>query len=279
MEPAGSAFRVGVSLTRAQLVTAMTLPLLWATLLAAGEPQALRVAIDSQQPPWAFIPGASYDGLDPHKAPVLTPEQLNSVVGLDIDVMKALSRHLGVPLRPVSTSWFDTEAGLLAKRFDLIICSWTPNPKTPASIVATAPYHDWGLLVVVKAGNKKVTSFEDLAGQRIGHYRDPAVERSLQAIGRNGTLVPADDAEVLFAQLKAGRLDAVIFDSLYVRWRVAQDPSLRAVGEPLNRLGYHVGVRREDTELFRRVQDALAAMKAAGELHDIALRWEGGATK
>jgi ABC-type amino acid transport substrate-binding protein len=58
---------------------------------------------------------------------------------------------------------------------------------------------------------------------------------------------------------------------------VAGDSTLRAVGEPLNHLGYHVGVRSEDADLLARVQAAVKAMAADGETDAIRRKWEAPA--
>jgi polar amino acid transport system substrate-binding protein len=79
----------------------------------------------------------------------------------------------------------------------------------------------------------------------------------------------------LFNDLGAGGLDAVVFDSVYVRWRVMRDGAFRVVGEPLNRLAYHVGVRREDAALLSRVNSAIRDLRASAEMAQIRRHWEG----
>jgi polar amino acid transport system substrate-binding protein len=248
-----------------------------ALLQPAAAPTPLRVGTETRQPPWAYFPGASTAGVDLRKnPPALTPATEKALVGLDMDIMKALARRLGRPLQVVPWSWWDLENGLVAGRFDVILSSWTPSPRTPATIWASPPYATWGLLVATRAGETSIQSFADLTGKRVAHYSDPAVARSLQAMGR-GTFLPFDDPDHMFALMKDGKLDAVIFDSPYVRWKVARDPGFRVVGEPLNRLGYHVGVRRDDAALAEAVQKALAEMQAAGELDAIMKEWAGPA--
>ena len=77
----------------------------------------------------------------------------------------------------------------------------------------------------------------------------------------------------MFGDLAAKVVDAVVFDSPYVLWRVAIDGSLRVVGEPLNRLGYHVGVRTADVELLRQVQAAVDDLVSSGEARRIQEKW------
>jgi len=200
---------------------------------------------------------------------------VKKLTGFDVEVMEALGRRLGARLKVVPTPWPQLEDGLVARRFDLIICGWTPHSGTPAAIVASDPYYNWGLLIAIRADNAAmIRSVPDLDDKRVGHFLDPAVQRALTAMG-HGRFEARNHPTALFRDLAAGTLDAVIFDSLYVRWRVANDAALRVVGRPLNRLGYHVAVRKDDTTLFARVQAAVKSLASSEEMARIAARWEG----
>lgn len=200
-----------------------------AALASAVAAEELRVGMETRTPPWSFIPDIDYSREDFTLNPRTTPAQLGKLKGIDLDVAAALGRRLGATIRIVPFAWFDLEEGLLAGRFDLILNAWTPSPKTPASILASAPYYEWGLLIAVHEADAATRSFQDLRGRRVGHYPDPAVERSLRARGQV-QLVARDSPEALFEELRTSTLDAVVFDSPYVRWRVTQDSSLPCRG-------------------------------------------------
>jgi ABC-type amino acid transport substrate-binding protein len=255
----------------AEAIVWLSLPLVGSGQ-ASDAPTTLRVGMDTRTPPWVFVPGLDFAKEDQTKAPLVTPEQLRKIEGLDVDVMKALARRMEIAFEVVPTAWPELEKGLLQRRYDVLICGWTPNSKTPEPIGASLPYHTWGLLLAVRS-DSAIRSVPDLDGRRVGHYRDPAVARSLYAMG-HGTFVAGDDPGMLFAQLKGGTLDAVVFDSLYVRWRVANDPTFRVVGAPLNHLGYHVGVLKENAGLFERVRAAVKDLVGSHEMAEILYRWE-----
>jgi len=214
------------------------------------------------------------------KPPLMGEEALTRVAGFDVDVMNAIARRLGVKPRVVATSWFDLEGGLLGGRYDVILGSWTPSEKTSKEIVASIPYYDWGLLVAVRQQDASIRSLPDLGGRRIGHIPDPSVERALAELERGlgaRSILLRDGGSLLFDDLRAGTIDALLFDSPYVRWRVAQEPrTFRVVGEPLNRLGYHVGLRRADSSLLARVNDAIRDFRDSGEMARVQQRWESG---
>lgn len=238
------------------------------------EPPLLRVGMDTRSRPWAFVPGLEYSDEDYLQAPRVTAAQLETIVGVDIDVLEALASRLGVKTRIVPTAWQSVEKGLVDKKYDIVVNAWVPNSRTPPGIVATSAYNEWGLLVVVRSGDTGLRSFADLAGKVVGHFEDASVDRSVISL-RPGKRVPFDDSDALFDALAAGKLDAAVEDSFYSRWRVAHDPRFRIVGEPLNRVGYHIAVRREDKELLARLEAAIKDLRGSGELARIRKRWEG----
>ena len=134
--------------------------------------------------------------------------------------------------------------------------------------------------MAVREQDASIRSLGGLSGRRIGHIPDPSVERALaeleKGLGARSVLV-RDSGALLFEDLRAGTIDALLFDSPYVRWRVTQEPhAFRIVGEPLNRLGYHVGLRGTDASLVTRVNDAIRNLRESGEMARIQRRWEGG---
>jgi ABC-type amino acid transport substrate-binding protein len=244
---------------------------------AAGQ-GTLRFGVETRSLPYCFVPGVDYSKEDARKPPAVTAAQLRRLAGLEVDIIQALSRRLGVTAVFVPVAWFDLEAGLLANRYDAILASWTPSERTSANIAVSESYYDWGLLIAARASDGRISSAADLAGRKVGHFADPTVVRALGEMGAGlgARLVSGDDGTALFESLRTGAIDAVIFDSPGVRWRVAHDSAFRVVGEPLNHLGYHVGVRRPDTDLLRRMNEAIRSLLASDEMRAIRRKWESG---
>jgi ABC-type amino acid transport substrate-binding protein len=241
---------------------------------ASAEGPALRVGISSDNPPWSFVPErlpALLGGQS--NLPPVTAGQFKTLTGLDVDVAHALARRMGTSAVLVPASWVNLEKELLAGKFDVILSSWTPSRKTPAEVVASDPYYAWGLVITVRNGSR-VRSLADLpSAGTVGHYADPSVEQTLRSLG--SVHAKSYNSEgALFKDLREGAIDAVVHDSTFARWRVNAEPTLRIVGEPLNRLGYHVGVRRQDKELAAKVLLAVKALAASPEMAKIKATWE-----
>jgi polar amino acid transport system substrate-binding protein len=262
-------------------MSTLLLAFLAAAAATASPNPTLRVGLDPRGAPWAFVPGYDYTHESVRATPRLKRGQLERLTGLDVETLRALERRMGARMEIVQTAWREIETGLLAGRYDLILNAWTPSASTPAGILASEPYFEWGLLVAARAADPSIRSVTDLAGRRIGHIRDPAVLPALRAMGTGlgAKLVVVDQGgEDLFSRLGRQELDAIVFDSAFVRWRVARDKAFRVVGEPLNRLGYHVGVRASDPALFERVQAAVRDFAGSPEAGAIRRKWESAET-
>ncbi|MFI5182921.1 MAG: substrate-binding periplasmic protein [Vicinamibacteria bacterium] len=252
-----------------------------ALLLATATPAVtLRFGMDTRGAPGSFVPGLEGRQEDHRLAPRVTKEQLRSLTGLEVDILRAIARQMGAAPEIVPTSWFDYEKELIAGHVDLVLGSWTPTPQTPAAVAASLPYYDWGILTAVRS-DSAIHALVDLEGRRVGHIPDPSVEPALLAMQADlrARFVVVEDGERLFEELLAGRLDALLYDSMYVGWRVGRGAPLRVVGAPLNRLGYHVGVLRSNEDLLARTNAAIKALLASGEIARIRAKWEGEAPK
>ena len=251
----------------------LLLVLLFGTALEAAEPAPLRVGMDTRSRPWAFVPGLDYSNEDWLRAPTVSAAQLRRIDGLDIDVLKALSARLRRPYVIVPWAWDAIEEGLTSRRFDLILNAWVPSDQTPPAIRASTSYYEWGLVVVVRWRDTDIQRYEDLAGRRVGHFGNRVIDRTVAQL-RAGTVVPIDDSDKMFNELASGRLDAVVEDSTYVRWRLATDDRFRVIGGLMTRMGYHVGVRREDWQLYADIEAAIRDLTASEEIGRIRRRWE-----
>jgi polar amino acid transport system substrate-binding protein len=245
-------------------------------LAAPGFSQAtrpIRVGLDPRSAPWAFVPGVDPSSADFRKDPVLSRADLEKVVGLDVDVSRALAAELGRRLVLVPVGYYRLEQALLSGEIDLVVNAWNRTRETPTSIRESDPYYTWGLLIAARADDARVRSAADLRGKRVGHFESRLVNQTLHSLGA-AELRTYESEGRLFADLKAGAIDAVVYDSPAVRWRAKNDRALRAVGEPLNKLGYHVALRAADEGLLARVEAAIRSLRLSGALAAIQRRWE-----
>jgi ABC-type amino acid transport substrate-binding protein len=101
------------------------------------------------------------------------------------------------------------------------------------------------------------------------------VELTLRALA-GAQLVSFELNRNLFYALQTGKLDAAAHDSTYIAWRVGRGDPFRAVGEPLNKLGYHVGVAKAN-EAAARVLTATRDLVTSEDMAAIQKKWSSQA--
>jgi len=111
---------------------------------ARGE---LVVGSDAAYPPFEFV---DKDG---------------NIVGIDIDIAKAIADHLKVKLRVVNTSFDGIIPALLAKKFDMIISAMTITPERAKQVDFSIPYYNAGQLITVREDDNRIKSEKDLQGK------------------------------------------------------------------------------------------------------------------
>jgi len=244
----------------------------------AGAETAFRVCMDTGLPPWSFVaarlPRFEEDPAEAKRLPPPTAAEVKAAQGLDVDVAQALARRLGLGLQIVQTGWYDIEKALVGGSCDAIVNAWTPSRRTPATIVASDPYFAWGLQVAVRQDETRFATYTDLKGHAVGHIDDPALELTLRALA-GARLQPFELNRELFHALQKGKLDAVAHDSTYIAWRIGRGEPFRTLGQPLNKLGYHVGLAKAGGEATARALAAVKELTASPEMEEIRKKWRG----
>jgi ABC-type amino acid transport substrate-binding protein len=86
-----------------------------ALLLETATPTpTLRFGMDTRGAPGSFIPELEGHLEDHRLPPQVTKEQLRSLTGLEVEILRALARRMGAAPEIVPTSWFDYEKELIA---------------------------------------------------------------------------------------------------------------------------------------------------------------------
>jgi len=249
-------------------------------LLAAcsGEDKPTAAAPATATPPVATVTKIVV-GLDDNFPPMGFRDEKHELVGFDIDMAREAAKRLGIEVEFKPIDWSAKEAELAGKRVDALWNGLTITEERKKNIGFTAPYMENHQIIVVPA-NSTIQTKADLAGKTVGAQEgssavdavksDAAVFQSLSDLKTFGDNVTA------LMDLSTGRLDAVVADEVVGRYYVGKKPEeYRVLDEHFGAEEYGVGVRRDDTELLAKLDQALTAMKADGSAAKIAEQWFG----
>ncbi len=227
-----------------------------ATLERIQRTRVLHVGTDATYPP--------FDSVDPTNG---------SVVGYDMDIVRALARSLGAEARFQVVPFDGIIAGLKTGKYDLVASAMTITPERARQVRFTSPYALAGQAVAVRAEETRIRGAADLGGLSIGCQLGTTGEMEAKKIP-GARVVSFDAIGAAFRDLENRNLDAVIADSPTAGIFAHDHPTIRLAGEPITREEFGLAVRMADADLARALDGALEALRASGEMQRIANSWK-----
>jgi polar amino acid transport system substrate-binding protein len=215
-------------------------------------------------------------GTNPAYVPFEMTDKRGRIVGFEIDLLREMSKALGVKLELVSVAYTDLIPGLLANRFDLIGSGMTVTQERNLKLNFSDSFIVVGQTVLLHpslAG--KVASIEDLneAGYRIaasdGTTGEAAAKRFLGAARLRSFPTPEEGVR----QVVEGKADAFIHDAPYnlIAITKPQNRELLALEQPFTYEPLAFGVKKGDFDSLNWINHFLNQVAQDGtydRLHD-----------
>ena len=190
------------------------------------------------------------------------------VVGVDVEVCRAVAETVGRPLRVVNVDFDAVIASVVSGKADLAAAGLTVTEDRRTSVDFSDPYLTTGLVVIYRKAEPVLTGAA-CKGRRIGVQggttSDDYVVREL---GQEPERFRSD-AEAVVA-LKGGRCDVVICDLILAR-NCIRGVSELALSDLITTEEYAIAVRKGRPDLLRAINETLEEIKADGRLD----RWMG----
>ena len=202
-------------------------------------------------------------------------DEAGRLAGFDIDIARALCARMNAGCEFVLHDWEGLIPALREGKFDAIAASMSITAKRRLLVSFTDRYYS----NVVRFVARKGSGFDpaDPTGKTIGAARATIASDWLE---RNVAGIAAirlyTGQEELLGDLVGGRLDAIFGDGLgsHAWLESPEGADFAFVGERY-RLdeGIGIAVRKEDTKLLRRLNEALQAILADGAYDEINARY------
>ncbi len=215
----------------------------------------------------------------------------NRIAGFDVDIAQAVADKLGVKLNSLTPGWEVIVAGHWQKRFDVCICSMTPNKQRAEVLDFPVEYYASPAVLVVNSKDEAIHTAKDLTGKHVGVGVGSSYEQYLakklviDAPGAKpidfpfGDLmtVPTDET-VAFQNLALGpgvRLDAVVADLATTKDRIDKGGPFKIVGPPLYAEPDWVATDKGDPEWDAKLKVTIDSLRTDGTLGKISQKWLG----
>ncbi|WP_058913058.1 arginine ABC transporter substrate-binding protein ArtJ [Entomohabitans teleogrylli] len=200
----------------------------------------------------------------------------NQIVGFDIDLAKALCKQMQAECTFTNQAFDSLIPTLKFRKYDAVISGMDITPERSKQVAFTDPYYANSALVIAKKETYK--SFEDLKGKRIGMENGTTHQKYLQDKHPEVKTVSYDSYQNAFIDLKNGRIDGVFGDTAVVNEWLKTNPQLGAATPKVTDpeyfgTGLGIAVRQDNQPLLKKLNDALAAIKADGTYQKISDKW------
>lgn len=200
----------------------------------------------------------------------------NHIVGFDIDLANALCAQMKAECTFTNQAFDSLIPSLKFRKFDAVISGMDITPERSKQVAFTTPYYANSAVVIAKKG--QYHSFADLKGKRLGMENGTTHQKYLQDKHPEVKAVAYDSYQNAVIDLKNGRIDGVFGDTAVVNEWLKNNPDLATVGEHITDpqyfgTGLGIAVRPENQALLKKLNDALAAVKADGTYQKISNKW------
>ncbi len=214
-------------------------------------------------------------GLDDTFAPMGFKDEQGNYTGFDIELAKAVGDYLGIDFTFKSIDWNSNILELNSKKIDLIWNGMTITDKRLNEMAITEPYFEDAQALYVLKGSS-IQSKEDLKdkiiGLQLGSSAEEAFNQDEIASKVKETKKYQDNVQAL-SDLKAGRVDAVVVDSVVGDYYLSKQSGFVKLDDNFGVEYFGIGARKGETDLVNKINEAIKALKENGEYQKIYDRW------
>ena len=210
-------------------------------------------------------------GIDPSYPPF---ESVNDgkIVGYDAELAHALAAELNVRVEFVPLALDTLYDALISDKVDLLISALPFVYERQKEVRYSTPYYQAGQVLVVPAGQSRISGAKDLQGKRVGVELGSAADTEARRLARtsianmslNSSYLTPDEA---LNALVRRDLDAAITDGAsaqaYLR---AHTGAITILPSPITDEPYVVAMPAKANGLAERVNRTIARLRETGEL-------------
>jgi len=218
----------------------------------------ISIAIPTDFPPYGFV------GTD------LEPQ------GLDIDMANYIGAKLGAKVTLVPVTSGNRIAYLQTHKVDLVISTLGKTPEREKVIDFTSAYSPF-FQAVFAAKSVSIKAPADLAGKTVSVTRGAIEDIELSKIApASAEIRRFEDNNTTVAAFVSGQVEAIATGASVAGNMMQKNPQLNSelkfvIKESPN----FIGVAKGDDKLRTRIDEIIAAAKAAGDLNKLSQKWLG----
>jgi glutamate transport system substrate-binding protein len=189
--------------------------------------------------------------------------------GFDVDVATYVAGQLG--FTPDKIEWKESpsaqrETLIQNDQVKFIAATYSITDARKEKVSFAGPYLVTGQSLLAKADNSDITGAESLQNnKKLCSVSGSTPAQRIKDKYPGVQLQQYDTYSACVEALKNGAVDAVTTDEVILAGYAAQSPgAFKIVGKPFSEENYGIGLKKDDTDLQKKINDAITKMEADG---------------
>ncbi|GAB5343200.1 ABC transporter substrate-binding protein [Pseudomonas edaphica] len=222
-------------------------------------------------------------GVDPTYPPLEYRDPQGKMIGFDIELGDEICRRIAVKCEFVQSSFDGLIPGLLARKFDGVLSSLSITEQRLKQIDFSDKLSNPSTRLVARTGSGILPTPTGLQGKTVGYQQGTIQESYARTYWKvSGIKLQAyASQDQVYADLLNGRIDASLQDEVqasYAFLKTDQGKGYEFAGPIIVDAkvlgsGTAIGIRKEDQDLKRSINKAIAGMLADGTYQKIASKY------
>ena len=218
-------------------------------------------------------------GTEPTFPPFDTTDDDQNIVGLDMDLIKAIGEDQGFEVTFENLSFDGLIPALKSGNIDIVAAGMNKDDEERQKQVDFSDaYYESQLFVVVKEDNTTINSIDDLTSDmKVAAQTGTTGASKVQELKDAGKIKEAvilDGLDTAMMQLINGDVSAVINDKpVNEAYMKKQPDKVKMVGEALNAENYGFAVAKGNDELLEKINTGLKHIKETGTYDELVDEW------
>jgi polar amino acid transport system substrate-binding protein len=220
-------------------------------------------------------------GVSGSQPPLNMKNRAGELVGLDIDLARALADAMDLELVLIQRPFADLLTDLANNDFDLVISSLTITPARNARVAFAGPYLISGATLLTResrVGEFQAAGALDSADRTWGALAGSTGADLVRDAFPKARLETTDDLGSLVPRIESGEIDGLIADLPYVQFILARNPDsgLAVLPPPFTTEPLGIALPAGSPLFANLVQNYLNTLEYTGALMQMKARWLNG---
>lgn len=192
-----------------------------------------------------------------------------TLAGFDVDVAKYVAKELGYNEDQIE--WRESpspqrETMIQNDQVDYIVATYSITPERQQKVDFAGPYLITGQSLLVRADNNDITGAASLENnKKLCSVAGSTPAQRIKDKYPKVQLQQYDTYTLCIDALKNGGVDAVTTDEVILAGYAAQSPgTFKIVGDTFSEERYGIGLKKGDTEMRNKINDAIEKMISSG---------------